>query len=91
MVKISDLREKEIINVKDGSRVGMINDLEIDLDKGIVKAIIIPGPGRILGFFGKNNEYIIKWKDIVKIGADVILINSDPFNEFYEEDEVSNR
>ncbi|MTI66495.1 MAG: YlmC/YmxH family sporulation protein [Firmicutes bacterium] len=75
MLKTSDLSEKEVVNVRDGSRLGLISDIEVNLQKGIIEAIIIPGPGKILGFFGKENDIVITWKDIVKIGKDVILIN----------------
>ena len=48
MIKISDLRQKEVINIIDGKRLGFISDLDIDLENGIVKALIIPGQSRIL-------------------------------------------
>ncbi len=75
MVKTTDLREKEVINVKDGTRVGFISDLEVNLEKGIVEAIVLPGPGRVLGLFGRNQDYVIKWQNIVRIGSDVILVD----------------
>ncbi len=44
-------------------------------------AIVVPGPGRVLGgIFGKNNDYLIDWHDIVRIGTDAILVNVDIFN-----------
>lgn len=94
MVKTTDLREKEVINVKDGTRLGYISDLEVNLEKGTVEAIILPGPGKILGLFGKNNDYVIRWKNVVRIGSDVILVdlkaNTEDYlyygSEFEEED-----
>ncbi len=85
MIKTSQLREKEVINIRDGSKIGLINDIEVDLDKGIVKAIVIPGPGKILGFIGKDNDLVIYWNNIVKIGTDVILIDLKPDNDSYYE------
>lgn len=75
MVKISDMREKEVINIRDGSRIGVIDDVEVDLEKGIVTAIIIPAPGKVFNFFGKNQDLVIHWKDILKIGIDIILVD----------------
>lgn len=83
MVKTTDLREKEVINVKDGTRIGFISDLEVNLDKGIIEAIVLPGPGRILGLFGKNQDYVIKWQNIVRIGSDVILVDLNVSTEDY--------
>lgn len=75
MVKISELREKEVVNVRDGSRIGIINDVDLDLTNGIVKALVIPSAGKLLNIFGKNQDLIIQWKDIIKIGTDIILID----------------
>lgn len=77
MVKTSDLKEKEVINVRDGSRLGLIYDIEIDLNRGVVEAVYIPGSSRLLSFFGRNDEHIIRWEDIIKIGKDVILVDYD--------------
>ncbi len=74
MIKASDLTEKEVVNITDGRRIGMITDLEVDLQKGKINAIIIPDSGRIIGLFSKELEYEIKWNQIKKIGEDVILI-----------------
>lgn len=75
MINLSEMREKEVINIRDGSRLGMIYDFEMDLKKGEVVSIIIPGPGKIMGIFGKDNDIIINWNKIVKIGEDIILVD----------------
>ncbi|HLR34978.1 MAG TPA: YlmC/YmxH family sporulation protein [Tissierellales bacterium] len=75
MINLSEMKEKEVINIRDGSRLGMIYDFEMDLKKGEVTAIIIPGSGKIMGIFGSNNDIIIDWKKIVKIGEDIILVD----------------
>ncbi|QXM05828.1 YlmC/YmxH family sporulation protein [Crassaminicella indica] len=74
MISTSDLREKEIINIIDGRRLGFVSDIEVNLEKGRIEALIVPGPGRFLSFFGKNNDYIITWNEIKKIGIDIILV-----------------
>jgi YlmC/YmxH family sporulation protein len=75
MVSIMELRMKEVINLADGKRIGFINDLEINLEKGRIEAIIVPKEGRFLKLFNKDNDYTIPWKKIVKIGQDVILVD----------------
>ena len=74
MVKISELRTREIVNVADGRRLGVIKDIDIDLENGRINALILPGTGRILGFWGKEDDFIVPWNKIVKIGMDVILV-----------------
>jgi len=77
MNRSSDFRQKEVINVSDGRRLGFVSDVEIDLEQGKVEAIVLPGVGKLLGFFGKDNEFIIPWDKIVKIGEDIILVDLD--------------
>ncbi len=74
MVKISDFQTKEVVNILDGKRLGQISDLEIDLRHGRVEAIVVPGPGKFLGFFASGNDLVIPWRNIVKIGKDVVLV-----------------
>lgn len=76
MIKASDLTEKEVVNINNGKKIGMITDLEVDLEKGKINAIIIPDGGRLVGLFSKEIEYEISWHQIKKIGEDVILIDT---------------
>jgi YlmC/YmxH family sporulation protein len=69
-----DLRQKEVINLSDGARYGFVSDLEIS-EEGKILAIIVPGPGRVLGVFGRDQEYRIPWESITKIGEDIILVD----------------
>ncbi|MCF6464109.1 YlmC/YmxH family sporulation protein [Clostridium sp. Cult1] len=77
MINLSEMREKEVINIRDGVKIGLIYDFEIDLENGKVVAVIIPGPGKVLGLFGKNKDLLIEWKNIVRIGTDAILVDID--------------
>ena len=74
MVSTADLREREIINIVDGRRLGFVADIEINLEKGKIEALIVPGQWRFLVLFGKESDYIITWDQIRKIGEDVILV-----------------
>ncbi len=75
MIRISELREREVVNVNDGRRLGAIRDLELDLEKGTVKAIIVPAAGRNWGKLSRTQSYLIPWEKIVKIGVDTILVD----------------
>ncbi|MGB4505274.1 MAG: YlmC/YmxH family sporulation protein [Syntrophaceticus sp.] len=80
MLKISELRLHDVINIIDGKRLGMISDIDIDVENGHVKSIILPGNSRFFNFFAKNEEIIIPWEKIVKIGVDVILVELSSTN-----------
>lgn len=81
MVKISDLRMREVINVMNGKRLGLIKDIEIDLEAGRIKSVVLPGNGKVLGFFGKSDEVVVPWQKIKKLGMDVILVELADFSE----------
>lgn len=88
MIKASDLREKEVININDGTRLGLIEDVEVNLDKGRIEALIVPGNGGLFSLFSnKSSDYVISWKNIIRIGSDVILVDMD--NKFKELEEDS--
>lgn len=74
MIRASDLTEKEVVNVMDGKKLGFICDIDVDLRKGRINAIIVPNDERIFGLFGKDYDYAIPWSWIKKIGTDVILV-----------------
>ena len=71
--RINQLRYKEIINVKDGARLGYVEDIAVDLASGTVESLIVPGRSRFLWLFGYGEEYIIPWRSVQKIGDDIIL------------------
>ncbi|WP_313639302.1 YlmC/YmxH family sporulation protein [Paenibacillus sp. FSL K6-0276] len=73
-MKISDFQTKDVINIVDGKRLGQISDLELDLRRGVIDAIVIPGYTRFMGLFGGGTDLIIPWRNIVKIGSDVVLV-----------------
>lgn len=73
---INELRTKEVINVTDGARLGFVSDVEIDLSDGRLTAIIVPGAYRMMGFLGREDDIVIKWENIKKIGDDIIIIDS---------------
>ena len=73
--RFSELRNKEVIHVCEGTRLGYITDLAVELDCGRVAAVIIPGPCRFLGLFGRDSDYVIPWGCIRRIGDDLILVD----------------
>ncbi|WP_132085949.1 YlmC/YmxH family sporulation protein [Neobacillus niacini] len=74
MVKISEFQIKDVVNVSDGKKLGNIGDIEINLTTGKIEAVIVTGNGKVLGFFGREEDIVIPWKNIIKIGQDVILV-----------------
>lgn len=73
---INELKTKEVINISDGARLGYVSDVEINLTDGRLTGIIVPGAYRLMGFLGKEDDIIIKWENIKKIGDDIIIIEN---------------
>ncbi|WP_342502532.1 YlmC/YmxH family sporulation protein [Bacillus sp. FSL R5-0397] len=74
MISISEFQIKDVVDVSSGKKLGTIGDIEINVTSGKIQAIIIGGTGKMMGFFGKEEEMIVPWRNIVKIGEDVILV-----------------
>ena len=81
MVKLSDLRTREVINVLDGKKLGSITDIELDAERGRVLALVLPGSGKGWSVFARREELIVPWDKIVRIGHDVILVEIPTFSE----------
>ena len=74
MIRVSDIMDKEIINVKNGKKMGFITDIDIDVNDG--RVISFSTTGDVGGFFSRGTDMdMIFWNDIVKIGCDTIIVN----------------
>ena len=74
-MRIYDLKQKEVINVKTCKRLGFVGDVDFDMETGCLLALIVPGPGCICGFLGREKEYVIPFCDICQVGDDIILVH----------------
>lgn len=73
-MRICELREKEVVNVCDGERLGNICDVDFEERTGRICSLIIPGPCKVFGIIGRDSEYIIPYECVKRIGADVVLV-----------------
>lgn len=71
-----DFKHKEVINIRDGRRLGFVQDVCANLETGTITSIIVPGrSNKLLNFFFSNNDIIIEWENIKCIGEDLILVD----------------
>lgn len=70
-----DFRKKEVINIKDGKRLGFVQDVTADLKTGTITSIIVPGNSKILGLFSSGDEICIPWEAIKCISDEIILVD----------------
>ncbi|WP_110929341.1 YlmC/YmxH family sporulation protein [Bacillus massiliglaciei] len=74
MFRISEFQIKDIVNIADGRKLGNLADLEINVSTGKIEAIVVANSGRFMGFFSREQDIVIPWHKIKKIGSDVILV-----------------
>ncbi len=72
MLKASDFKNKEVINLASNERMGFVSDFEICITNGEIAAIIVPDKTKL---FSKNSGTRIPWGNISGIGEDIILVN----------------
>lgn len=73
-MKLSELTQKEVINVKNGELLGYITDLKIDACSGKIYCMYLMENKDFLSL--KNCKIIeISWSSICKIGKDAILVD----------------
>ena len=71
-MRLSELQQKEIVNIKDGKRIGVIIDVVVSDDGSIKNLVLEEKRGRKF----TREEYNVLWSQIIKIGDDIILIDT---------------
>ena len=81
MISTDKLKNKEVINIGDGRSLGFVYDIEVDLERGVIDAIVIPGGRGFMGLFnkGESGDTIVKWERVRTVGDDVILVELEGF------------
>lgn len=75
--RVTELRDKEIINIRDGCRFGFVGDVEVDLETGRVRALVVPGRLRLFGLLGREDDHVFPWEAIRRFGEDIILVEAE--------------
>lgn len=71
---LSELKEKEVVNIANGKILGFISDIEIDICTGQVTKIFLPPQGKYFSLFSSKELVCIPWDCVEKIGSDIILV-----------------
>lgn len=76
--RIDELRNKQVVCIKDGSVLGYVSDIELDTDSGALVSIIIFGRYKLFGLFGREDDTVIPWSQINVIGPETVLVTTEP-------------
>ena len=82
LCRIDELKNKQVVSVKNGAVLGRIDDVEINTDTGTINSVVIFGKNHILGIFGRENDIIIPWNDIEIIGSETVLVKTEALVKF---------
>ena len=76
-MRFSSLQCKDVINVNDGSKLGYVNDVEMDDACLCITCLVICRSSLMdyIKFFHGNQEMVLSMSKVVSIGEDVILVN----------------
>ena len=73
-MRLSELQNKDVVNIIDGKKIGNIIDISID-NTGKTTGLIVEKYKFLVSMFTNSREIEIRWNQIEKIGEDVILVN----------------
>lgn len=77
-MKLSELYSKEIINIDTGENLGIFGDCDLVIDEKTGEIVsFISGQSTGFGFFKEQKKREVMWKNIKKIGSDMIIIEND--------------
>ena len=79
IARIAELKDKQVVSLKDASVVGFVSDIEFDTDSGSLTSVVITGKNRGISFLGRGEDIVIPWDKIDVIGNDSILISMEGF------------
>lgn len=74
---LTALRNKEVIDMKTGMRLGYVDDIELDTETERVTSLIIFGRPRAFGIMGREGDIVIKCSEIMLVGEDTILVKQE--------------
>lgn len=74
---LRELTRKDVVQIRTGDNLGRVDDLEFDEQNARIRALILYGRPRFLGLLGRDPDVPIPWQDIVNLGTDVILVQTD--------------
>ena len=86
-MSFNELRNKEIVNLTDGAKMGRMVDIVFNSESGRVLGVMLPGEKRL---FKKSEDIFIPLEKIRRIGNDVILIRFESVNNLNKYD-VANK
>lgn len=72
-----DLHQKDVVQQKNGEKLGRIDDLIFTPDTACIEKVVLRGRPRLFGLLGRGPDLEIPWSDIQTVGTDVVMVDTD--------------
>lgn len=85
-MRMCDLVGKEIVNIYNGARLGVVgeSDMAVDIESGEIRSIILPKKSNLLNLWVDRQHLVIPWEAVRKIGSEVIIVELDQTSPNYK-------
>ncbi|MDO7787478.1 YlmC/YmxH family sporulation protein [Desulforamulus aquiferis] len=85
-MRLGELVGKEIVNINNGARLGVVgeSDVTLDIETGTICSIILPRRSNFINMWVDKQQMIIPWDAIRKIGEEVIIVEMDQGNPLFQ-------
>lgn len=85
-MRLGELAGKELVNMYNGSRLGVVgeSDIVLDAESGEIRSIILPRKNNIINIWFDRQNLVIPWEAVRKIGSEVIIVDLDQTSPFYQ-------
>ncbi|MGM9524641.1 MAG: YlmC/YmxH family sporulation protein [Peptococcaceae bacterium] len=76
-IRLSDLAGKNIVNIYDGVKLGVIYEpnLSFDPETGRIEQLYLGGRNGFTGVWSEKNSLPIPWQAVHKIGQEVVIVD----------------
>lgn len=71
---LSELHDKEVVQIESGACLGRIDDINFDPITSTVESFIMLGRPRLFGLLGREDGLVVDWNDVVRFGVDAVLV-----------------
>lgn len=76
-VQFMEFRNKEIISIRTGEKLGYVDDLVFDVGSARIIGLVIYGRRRLFGLFGQQEDLTVPWEDVEIVGDDTVLVRGE--------------
>ena len=74
---LTELKKKDVVQIKTGVNLGRADDLKFDGEEARLEGLILFGRAKLFGLLGRQPDLFVPWEEIVRLGQDVILVNTE--------------